>query len=139
MLNKADNKSVGKVQRLITGRRKEAVAKVKLVAGEGKIKVNNRTFEDYFPIQTLRMKIIQPLVVAGVLNKFDVESYVSGGGVSGQAGALCHGIARAIVCADEKMRPVLKKTGFLSRDARRKERKKYGQKGARKQFQFSKR
>lgn len=140
MPNKAaDNKSTEKVKKIITGRRKEAVARVKLMPGEGKITVNNRVFEEYFPIPTLRMKILQPLNAVGVLNKFNIVAYVKGGGISGQAGALSHGISRAIIDADAKMRPVLKKEGFLCRDARRKERKKYGQKKARKQFQFSKR
>ncbi len=128
-----------KQKKLITGRRKEAVARVKLIAGKGRIKINNRSFEEYFPIDILRLKIVQPLVVAGALDKFNVCARVNGGGISGQAGALSHGIARALVEKDENLRPLLKKEGFLRRDPRRKERKKYGQKGARKQFQFSKR
>ena len=128
-----------KQKKLITGRRKEAVARVKLIAGKGRIKINSRSFEEYFPIDILRLKIVQPLVVAGALDKFNVCARVNGGGISGQAGALSHGIARALVEKDENLRPLLKKEGFLRRDPRRKERKKYGQKGARKQFQFSKR
>ncbi|MFH1856673.1 MAG: 30S ribosomal protein S9 [Candidatus Omnitrophota bacterium] len=128
-----------KAKKLITGRRKEAVARVKLISGEGKITINKRLFEEYFPIEGLRLKILQPLTLAGVLNKYNVIAQVDGGGIAGQSGALCHGIARALIIEDEKLRPVLKKAGFLCRDARRKERKKYGQKGARKQFQFSKR
>ncbi len=132
-------KTTKKQKKLITGRRKEAVARVELIAGKGYIKVNSRSFEEYFPIDTLRLKIVQPLVVAGVLDKFNVYARVNGGGISGQAGALSHGIARALVKKDENLKPLLKKEGFLRRDPRRKERKKYGQKGARKQFQFSKR
>ncbi len=132
-------KTTKKKKKLITGRRKEAVAKVELIVGKGRIKVNSRSFEEYFPIDTLRLKIVQPLVVAGVLDKFNVCAWVNGGGISGQAGALSHGIARALVEKDENLKPLLKKEGFLRRDPRQKERKKYGQKGARKQFQFSKR
>jgi len=132
-------KTTKKQKKLITGRRKEAVAKVELIAGKGRIKVNSRSFEEYFPIDTLRLKIVQPLVVAGVLDKFNVCAWVNGGGISGQAGALSHGIARALVEKDENLRPLLKKEGLLRRDPRQKERKKYGQKGARKKFQFSKR
>jgi small subunit ribosomal protein S9 len=132
-------KIVKNKKKLITGRRKEAVARVKILPGKGQIKVNNKPLRDYFPIETLRLKILQPLSITGALNKLDVLAKVNGGGIVGQADALRHGIARALVEEDKKLRPILKREGFLRRDPRRKERKKYGQKKARKQFQFSKR
>ncbi len=122
-----------------TGRRKTSVARVWLRPGQGAITVNHRLFEDYFPRETLRMMICQPFQLTNTLGQFDVFVNVGGGGVGGQAGAVRHGIARALVAADEKLRPTLKRAGFLTRDPRMRERKKYGQPGARKQFQYSKR
>ena len=122
-----------------TGRRKNAVARVRLAAGNGKIVVNGRPFENYFVTEMLRMLATQPLVATETVNKFDVQVSVAGGGPSGQAGAVRHGIARALVAADANLRPSLKVGGFLTRDARMKERKKYGQPGARKRYQYSKR
>ncbi len=122
-----------------TGRRKTSVARVWLRPGQGAITVNHRLFEDYFPRETLRMMICQPFQLTNTLGQFDVLVNVGGGGGAGQAGAIRHGIARALVAADEKLRPTLKRAGFLTRDPRMRERKKYGQPGARKQFQYSKR
>ena len=122
-----------------TGRRKRSIARVTLVPGKGKITVNNREFENYFPRETLRMIIRQPFQVAGVIGKYDVVASVDGGGLSGQAGALRHGIARALVTVDADLKSKLKKEGLLTRDPREVERKKYGLKGARRRFQFSKR
>ncbi len=122
-----------------TGRRKTSVARVRLAPGNGKISVNGRPFESYFPMEALRTQATQPLVLTDTTAKFDVRVSVSGGGPSGQAGAVRHGIARALLRADPNFRPALKKEGFLTRDPRMKERKKYGQPGARKRFQFSKR
>jgi small subunit ribosomal protein S9 len=122
-----------------TGRRKESVARVWLSPGEGKFSVNGRAFEDYFPAPTRRMVIQQPLALVEQLGSMDVQATVKGGGVSGQAGAVLHAIARALVKMQEEYRPTLRKAGFLTRDAREVERKKYGQPGARKNFQFSKR
>ena len=122
-----------------TGRRKTSVARVRLLPGSGKIVVNGRPFENYFLLDTLRMTAAAPLTKTETAAKFDVVINVSGGGPTGQAGAVRLGIARALLIYDIKLRPVLKADGFLSRDARMKERKKYGQPGARKRFQFSKR
>lgn len=122
-----------------TGRRKRAVARVWLKPGTGKIIVNQKPLEGYFPRETLRMLIRQPLEITGTLTKYDVYALVDGGGLSGQAGALRHGIARALVKIDADLKPRLKKEGLLTRDPREVERKKYGQKKARKRFQFSKR
>jgi len=122
-----------------TGRRKRSIARVNLVPGKGAITVNDRDIDAYFPRETLRMIIRQPLQLTGTGAKFDVLASVSGGGLSGQAGALRHGIARALVAADADMKPKLKKEGILTRDPREVERKKYGQAGARRRFQFSKR
>jgi small subunit ribosomal protein S9 len=122
-----------------TGRRKEASARVILRPGSGIIKVNDRSLEDYFPRETLRMIINQPFEVSDLVGKYDVNVIVAGGGTSAQAGAVRHGIARALVDLDENLKKRLKKAGFMMRDPRMKERKKYGQKGARKRFQFSKR
>jgi small subunit ribosomal protein S9 len=122
-----------------TGRRKTAVARVRLAAGTGKITVNNRAFEVYFPLETQRGVVSQPLTVTGTTDKLDVRVNVVGGGPNGQAGATRHGIARALLKFDANLRPQLKAEGFLTRDSRMKERKKYGQPGARKRFQFSKR
>jgi small subunit ribosomal protein S9 len=122
-----------------TGRRKEAVARVILRAGSGKISVNKRSLEDYFPRETDRIIVLQPLEVAKLKDKFDILANIRGGGITGQAGALRHGISRAMVMADSNLKTILRKAGFLSRDPRMKERKKYGQKGARKRFQWTKR
>ena len=122
-----------------TGRRKTAVARVRLATGSGKISVNRRAFENYFPLETLRSVVIQPLTVAGALEKFDVRVNVAGGGPNGQADAVRHGISRALIKFDANLRPPLKAEGLLTRDPRARERKKYGQPGARKRFQFSKR
>ena len=122
-----------------TGRRKTAVARVRLSPGTGKWVVNKRTAEDYFPLEAIRAYIKQPMELTDTLSKFDVSARVRGGGPSGQAGALRHGIARALTLADDSLREVLKNSGCLTRDARMKERKKPGQPGARKRFQFSKR
>ena len=122
-----------------TGRRKTAVARVRLASGNGKITVNGRQFENYFPLETLRVTAVQPLAVTGTAEKFNVRVNVSGGGPNGQAGAVRHGIARALLQFDANLRGALKAEGFLTRDSRMKERKKYGQPGARKRFQYSKR
>ncbi|MFO7156014.1 MAG: 30S ribosomal protein S9 [Pseudomonadota bacterium] len=122
-----------------TGRRKEAVARVWLQPGEGKITINDRDLHTYFGRETSRMVVLQPLDLVGRREKVDVWVNVSGGGLSGQAGAIRHGISRALVKLDPELRQQLKKAGFLTRDARVVERKKYGQPGARKRFQFSKR
>ena len=122
-----------------TGRRKTAVARVRLASGSGKILVNGRAFENYFPSEALRVVVTQPLMRTETTSKFDVHVNVKGGGPSGQAGAVRHGIARALLQADGNLRPTLKADGFLTRDSRMKERKKYGQPGARKRFQYSKR
>ncbi len=122
-----------------TGRRKEAVARVRLVPGSGRIVVNGQPAEAYFPRPTLRTLISQPLQLAKADGRFDVVATVDGGGISGQAGALRHGIARALAHLDAALRPLLHKAGLLTRDPRMKERKKYGHKRARKAFQYSKR
>jgi len=124
---------------MATGRRKRSIARVKLVPGTGNITVNKRTIEDYFPRETLRMIIRQPLQITGMTAKYDVIVSVNGGGDSGQAGAVRHGISRALVVADADFKGKLKKEGLMTRDPREVERKKYGQKGARRRFQFSKR
>ena len=126
-------------QHLGTGRRKSAVARVRLAAGTGKILVNGRPFETYFPVESLRVAATQPLTVTGSADKFDAHVIVTGGGPTGQAGAVRHGLARALLAVDVNLRPVLKAEGLLTRDPRMKERKKYGQPGARKRFQYSKR
>jgi small subunit ribosomal protein S9 len=122
-----------------TGRRKTSVARVWLRAGGGGISVNRRRFEEYFPRETLRMIICQPLQLTNTLGQFDATINVGGGGPSGQAGAVRHGISRALLQFDESLRQALKRAGFLTRDPRMKERKKYGQPGARSKFQYSKR
>lgn len=122
-----------------TGRRKNAVARARLVPGTGTITVNGRSLEDYFGLKTLQMLVESPLQVAAVAGKYDVYLTVIGGGVSGQAGACRHGISRALLKVDGSFRPALKQAGFLTRDPRMKERKKYGLKKARKRPQFSKR
>ena len=120
-----------------TGRRKTAIARVRLASGSGKITVNGRALENYFLVDTQRMHMMQPLVATDTTNKYDVRVNVVGGGPNGQAGAVRHGIARALIEADANLRPTLKAQGLLTRDPRMKERKKYGQPGARKRFQFS--
>jgi len=127
------------VQYLGTGRRKTAVARVFLRSGKGEIKVNGRAFEDYFPSEAARAIVRQPLLATETADKFDVIITADGGGISGQAGAAKLGIARALIEFNSELRGKLKELGFLTRDARQHERKKYGQKGARKRFQFSKR
>ncbi|HEV7643945.1 MAG TPA: 30S ribosomal protein S9 [Pyrinomonadaceae bacterium] len=122
-----------------TGRRKTSVARVYLRPGSGDIKVNRRTFENYFPNETLQMIIRQPLKLTETAGKFDILVNVDGGGSAGQAGAVRHGITRALLEYNPDFRGSLKKAGLVTRDPRKKERKKYGQKGARKRFQFSKR
>jgi small subunit ribosomal protein S9 len=122
-----------------TGRRKTSTARVYLRPGSGTITVNRRAFEQFFPTEALRTQIRQPLVITELGDRYDVMAIVSGGGVSGQAGAVRLGIARALCVADAELRRPLKTNGFLTRDARAKERKKYGLAGARKRFQFSKR
>jgi small subunit ribosomal protein S9 len=126
-------------QHLGTGRRKTAVARVRLATGTGKILVNGRPFDNYFPLESLRVVATQPLTVTGSADKFDAQITVTGGGPTGQAGAVRHGLARALLTVDANLRPVLKAEGLLTRDPRKRERKKYGQPGARKRFQYSKR
>ena len=122
-----------------TGRRKKSVARVRVYAGTGKITINNRDIDDYFGLETLKLVVRQPLTLTGLTDKFDIVCTVSGGGVTGQSGAIRHGLSRALLQYDENLRPALKKAGFLTRDPRMKERKKYGLKGARRAPQFSKR
>ena len=122
-----------------TGRRKTSTARVYLRPGTGEIRVNRKTFEEYFPNQALRMVIRQPLTLTDTASKFDIVVNVAGGGPAGQAGAVRHGITRALMVFNSDLRPALKDAGLVTRDPRAKERKKYGQKGARKRFQFSKR
>ena len=122
-----------------TGRRKSSVARVRLVPGEGKIIINQRELDDYFGLKTLELIVNQPLELTETKGKYEVLVIVIGGGVSGQAGAIRHGIARALLKVDEEFRPALKKAGYLTRDPREKERRKYGLKKARKASQFSKR
>lgn len=128
-----------KVQYWGTGRRKKAVARVRLVPGDGTIQINNRTFEEYFPNKTSRLVVQQPLVLTDMSGRFSVICRVQGGGVNGQAGAVQLGIARALVRANADLRPVLRRKGYLTRDPRMKERKKYGLHKARKAPQYSKR
>ena len=122
-----------------TGRRKNSVARVRLYPGSGKITINDRDIDDYFGLDTLKIIVRQPMELTETTSKYDVVCRVNGGGVSGQAGAIRHGIARALVVADAELRPEIKKAGFLTRDQRMKERKNYGLKAARKAPQFSKR
>ncbi len=122
-----------------TGRRKKAVARVRLIPGTGKITVNKKDLDDYFPLETLKNEVKRPFSISGNEGKYDVIALVDGGGTTGQAGALRHGISRALVEADPENRPSLKAAGFLTRDPRMKERKKYGLKKARRASQFSKR
>ena len=130
---------MAEIQYSATGRRKTSIARVTMMPGNGQITVNNKPADVYFPRETLRMVIRQPIELAGITGKYDITAKVTGGGPSGQAGAVKHGISRAIVDMNSDLRGRLKKEGFLTRDPREKERKKYGQKGARKRFQFSKR
>jgi small subunit ribosomal protein S9 len=130
---------LAKVQYYGTGRRKSSVARVRLVPGDGRIVINDRDIEEYIPFAALREVVKQPLVVTETVGRYDVLVNVKGGGYTGQAGAIRHGIARALLQADPEYRAVLKRAGFLTRDARMKERKKYGLKGARRAPQFSKR
>ena len=122
-----------------TGRRKKSVARVRVYAGTGKITINDRDIDDYFGLETLKLIVRQPLALTGTADKFDIVCKVAGGGVTGQAGAIRHGIARALIVAEPELRSALKKEGYLTRDPRAKERKKYGLKKARKAPQFSKR
>ncbi len=122
-----------------TGRRKRAIARVRLLTGNGEIEVNKKPLDEYFDRPTLKMIVRQPIQAANIGNKFNIIATVEGGGKSGQAGALRHGISRAIALTSEELRVLLRKKGFLTRDSRKKERKKYGQKGARKRFQWTKR
>ena len=122
-----------------TGRRKHSVARVRMYPGSGKITINNRDIDDYFGLETLKLIVRQPMEITDTLGRFDIICTVAGGGVSGQAGAIRHGVSRALLQNGEEMRPILKKAGLLTRDPRMKERKKYGLKGARRAPQFSKR
>ena len=122
-----------------TGRRKSAIARVRLVPGTGKINVNKRDLDEYLKYETLRVIVREPLLITDTMGQYDVLVNVKGGGYTGQAGAIRHGIARALLQVDAELRPILKKAGFLTRDSRMKERKKYGLKKARKASQFSKR
>jgi len=122
-----------------TGKRKTAVARVWIKPGEGKITVNDQGLDRYFPLDTAKGMIFQPLELTGTLGQFDIIANVQGGGMIGQAGALRHGITRALLAVKDEFREILKKAGLITRDSRIKERKKYGQKGARKRFQYSKR
>lgn len=133
MATKTTNEFLG------TGRRKTSIARVRLAPGSGKITINRRPFENYFPLDTQRATVTQPLTVTGTSDKLDVRVNVQGGGPQGQAGAARHGIARALLQFDASLRAALKAEGFLTRDPRMRERKKYGQPGARARFQFSKR
>lgn len=130
---------MAQVQYLGTGRRKSSVARVRLVPGDGQIIINNRDVEDYVPFETLREVIKQPLVATETLGSYNVLVNVHGGGFTGQAGAIRHGVARALLNVDPDFRPTLKSAGFLTRDSRMKEREKYGFRGARRKPQFSKR
>ena len=122
-----------------TGRRKEAVARVYVMPGTGVITINGRDIDDYFGLETLKLIVRQPLVATGLVGKYDIKANVQGGGYTGQAGAIRHGIARALLEVSDEMRPILKQEGLLTRDPRMKERKKYGLKAARRAPQFSKR
>jgi len=127
------------IQYTATGKRKSSIARVSLTPGAGKIIVNEKPAEEYFGRETLRMILRQPLELTGTIGKYNISVNVNGGGGSGQAGAIRHGISKALLEINPEFRTKLKKEGFLTRDSREKERKKYGQKGARKRFQFSKR
>jgi len=122
-----------------TGRRKRAIARVRLLSGNGEIEVNKKPLDEYFDRPTLKMIVRQPIQAANIGNKFNIIATVEGGGKSGQAGALRHGISRALALTSDELKVLLRKKGFLTRDPRKRERKKYGQKGARKRFQWTKR
>jgi small subunit ribosomal protein S9 len=122
-----------------TGKRKSAIARTWLTPGTGEISINNRPLETYFPVETLRTGLLEPFKLTNTTGSFDVKISVKGGGIAGQAGAARHGITKALILTDPDLRIPLKKAGFVKRDPRKKERKKYGQKGARARFQFSKR
>ena len=122
-----------------TGRRKKSIARVRVYAGTGKVTINDRDIDDYFGLDTLKLIVRQPLTLTDLTDKFDIVCTVAGGGVTGQAGAIRHGLSRALLQYSDELRPVLKKAGFLTRDPRMKERKKYGLKAARRAPQFSKR
>ena len=130
---------MAQVQYQAVGRRKKAIARVRLIPGEGKIVINGREIDNYFGLETLKMTVRQPLVLTALEGRYDVLVNVYGGGLAGQAGAIRHGVSRALVKADPELRPAVKKAGFLTRDPRMKERKKYGLKAARRAPQFSKR
>ena len=130
---------MAQVQYQAVGRRKKAIARVRLIPGEGKIVINGREIDSYFGLETLKMTVRQPLVLTSLEGRYDVLVNVYGGGLAGQAGAIRHGISRALIKADPELRPAVKKAGFLTRDPRMKERKKYGLKAARRAPQFSKR
>ncbi len=130
---------MAKLQNYGTGRRKSAVARVRLLPGKGEITINNKPLDEYFGMELLKREVKRPLMLTGTESRFNVVARVNGGGTTGQAGALRHGISRALIQADAELRPILKKAGFLTRDPRMKERKKYGLKKARKASQFSKR
>ena len=130
---------MAQVQYQAVGRRKKAIARVRLIPGEGKIVINGREIDNYFGLETLKMTVRQPLALTALEGRYDVLVNVYGGGLAGQAGAIRHGISRALVEADPELRPAIKKAGFLTRDPRMKERKKYGLKAARRAPQFSKR
>ena len=130
---------MAQVQYQAVGRRKKAIARVRLIPGEGKIVINGRDIDNYFGLETLKMTVRQPLALTSLEGRYDVLVTVYGGGLSGQAGAIRHGISRALIKADPELRPAVKKAGFLTRDPRMKERKKYGLKAARRAPQFSKR
>ena len=125
---------MAKLQNYGTGRRKSAVARVRLLPGKGEIIINNKSLDDYFGMELLKREVKRPLIITGTEGKYNVVARVNGGGTTGQAGALRHGISRALIQADAELRPTLKKAGFLTRDPRMKERKKYGLKKARKAF-----
>ena len=127
------------IQFLGTGRRKTSVARVRIIPGNGDFTINNRDIEDYFNYETLKVIAREPLIASETLDKYDIIVNVHGGGSTGQAGAIRHGLARALIESDQELRPILKKAGYLTRDSRMKERKKYGLKKARKAPQFSKR
>jgi small subunit ribosomal protein S9 len=130
---------LAQIQYIGTGRRKTSVARVRLVPGDGHVEINRRTMDEYFGLETLKLIVKQPLIVTNTLSNYNVLANVRGGGFSGQAGAIRHGIARALLKVDPDLRSALKREGFLTRDARMKERKKYGLKAARRAPQFSKR
>ena len=139
-VKKVVKKDSSKIQFIATGRRKKAIARVRLIAdGKGNVIINKTEIDDYFPLETLKLILRQPLALTNTAQKFDIIVNVKGGGLTGQAGAICHGIARALVKSDETLKSELKKAGLLTRDSRTKERKKYGLKKARKAPQFSKR